>query len=234
MTVMPMKPDGSKDGRLTDKALNIQRHYMGSKGGSSFGEDVLQAHTSVISYSETKRRTKGEPVIIQRQIFFEGVVYQIEEELYSDSDHSSCISSDDSFTEDKHIQKRFKQINPLKSESNFGLSQTSNNLKNLGNKTSGGGIDTGRVTPIVEEIQTPTTPILGKKATLKKDKKKDSASKNEDKSPRNADKSPKNADKSPKNAQRRDSTIKKQVTIKESGKELTGLNRQETSKKSSE
>ena len=116
VTVMPMKPDGSKDGRITEKALNIQRHYMGSKGGSSFGEDVLQAHTSVISYTETKRRTKGEPVIIQRQIFFEGVVYQIEEELYSDSDHSSVISSDDDFEVDKNLQKRFKQINPLKSE----------------------------------------------------------------------------------------------------------------------
>jgi len=222
-----MKPDGSKDGRLTEKALNIQRHYMGSKGGSSFGEDVLQAHTSVISYTETKRRTKGEPVIIQRQIFFEGVVYQIEEELYSDSDHSSVISSDDEFQVDKHIQKRFKQINPLKSDSNFQLSQTGNNLKNLGKKTSGGALDTGRVSPIEEEILTPTTPILGKKSTFVKDKKKDSATASAPVS--------KDEDKSPRNAKRRDSTIKKQVTIKEDVKgSSTALNRQETSKKSSE
>ena len=67
---------------------------MASRDGSSFGDGV---HSSVISHSETKRRKRGEPVIIQRQIFFDGVVYQIEEELYSDPDNSSEYTSEDEF-----------------------------------------------------------------------------------------------------------------------------------------
>ena len=82
--------------------MNIQRHYMGSKGGSS-QEDNLGMMSSVISHSEKKRRNRGDPVIIQRQIFFEGVVYQIEEELYSDSDHSSVYTSEDEFEEDMDL-----------------------------------------------------------------------------------------------------------------------------------
>ena len=70
----------------------------------------------VISTHESKRRKRGEPVIIKRQIFFEGVVYQIEEELYSDSDHSSVYTSEDSFDENKNIVGRYTRANPIKSE----------------------------------------------------------------------------------------------------------------------
>ena len=80
---------------------------MGSKEGSS--HDGQFGHmSSVISHHETKRRKRGDPVIIKRQIFFEGVVYQIEEELYSDSDHSSRYTSEDEFEVDNNLQKRFK------------------------------------------------------------------------------------------------------------------------------
>ena len=54
----------------------------------------------MISTHETKKRKRGDPVLIQRTIFFEGMVYQIEEEMYSDSGHSSIYSSEDSFDSD--------------------------------------------------------------------------------------------------------------------------------------
>jgi hypothetical protein len=42
-------------------------------------------------------------------IFFEGIVYQIEEEVFSDSDHSSVYTSEDDFEVDKTIPKEFKK-----------------------------------------------------------------------------------------------------------------------------
>ena len=63
----------------------------------------MGVNSTVISSYEQKRRKRGDPVIIQRQIFFEGVVYQIEEELYSDSDHSSVYTSEDDWEIDKAI-----------------------------------------------------------------------------------------------------------------------------------
>ena len=59
---------------------------------------------------------RGEPVIIQRQIFFEGVVYEIEEELYSDADASSVYTSEDDFDVDRTLQTKFQMANPLNSE----------------------------------------------------------------------------------------------------------------------
>ena len=55
-------------------------------------------------------------MIVQKIIFFEGMVYQIEEEVYSDSDHSSVYTSEDDFEEDKTIQRKFKKNNPLLSD----------------------------------------------------------------------------------------------------------------------
>ena len=48
-------------------------------------------------------------MLVERVIFFEGQVYQIEEEIYSDSDHSSVYTSEDSFEEDDKLQSMFKQ-----------------------------------------------------------------------------------------------------------------------------
>ena len=53
-------------------------------------------------------------MIVERVIFFEGMVYQIEEEIYSDADHSSVYTSEDSFEEDNHLQGRFKQENAIR------------------------------------------------------------------------------------------------------------------------
>lgn len=59
---------------------------------------------SIMSQYETKKRRRGEPVTIHRQVFFEGRIYVIEEEVYSDSDHSSVYTSEDSFEECEDLQ----------------------------------------------------------------------------------------------------------------------------------
>ena len=50
-------------------------------------------------------------MIIERMIYFEGMVYKIEEEVYSDPDHSSVYTSEDSFESDTGIQGRFAKAN---------------------------------------------------------------------------------------------------------------------------
>jgi hypothetical protein len=93
---------------LKQKFMNLQ------SGHNTDTESQGQAHlTSVISTHETKRRQHGEPVIIQRQVFFQGAVYIINEELYSDSEHSSVYTSEDDFEVDKTLAKRYKENNPL-------------------------------------------------------------------------------------------------------------------------
>ena len=76
---------------------------------------VLQPQMSIMSQYETKKRKHGEPVTIHRQVFFEGMVYIIEEEVYSDSDHSSVYTSEDDFEEDSTLQWQFGNRNPLRS-----------------------------------------------------------------------------------------------------------------------
>ena len=78
----------------------------------------------MISHTEQKRRKRGEPVVIERHIFFEGCVYQIQEELYSDSDHSSVYTSEDDFTVEKNLPKRFKAKNPQVSDLVSSLQQS--------------------------------------------------------------------------------------------------------------
>ena len=89
---------------------------MNSRSGYST-DDGLQGHlTSVISSHETKKRRHGrqEPTIIQRHIFFQGLVYVIDEEVYSDPDCSSKYTSEDSFDEDDdQLRKKFKQQNQV-------------------------------------------------------------------------------------------------------------------------
>jgi len=48
-------------------------------------------------------RRRGEPEIIKRTVFFQGMVYIIEEEIYSDSDNSSVYTSEDDFDDDKYL-----------------------------------------------------------------------------------------------------------------------------------
>ena len=74
---------------------------------------------SIMSQYETKKRRHGDPVTIHRQVFFQGMVYIIEEEVYSDSDHSSVYTSEDDFQEDNSLQLQFGFKNPLKSNINL-------------------------------------------------------------------------------------------------------------------
>ena len=75
----------------------------------------MRPQMSIMSQFETKKRKHGEPVTIHRQVFFEGMVYIIEEEVYSDSDHSSVYTSEDDFEEDSTLQWQFGNRNPLRS-----------------------------------------------------------------------------------------------------------------------
>ena len=85
--------------------------------------------TSVISHSEKRRRQRGEATLIERTIFYQGMVYQIEEEVYSDPDHSSVYTSEDSFDEDKKLIGKYIKENPVgekpnKTDSRFDQTQS--------------------------------------------------------------------------------------------------------------
>lgn len=62
--------------------------------------------TSVINPPGGKR-VRGQPQVIQRTIFYQGAVYVIEEEMYSDSDNSSVYTSEDEFDDDPQIVGKF-------------------------------------------------------------------------------------------------------------------------------
>ena len=51
-------------------------------------------------------------MLVERVILFDGMVYKIEEEVYSDEDHSSVYTSEDSFEADDELQKEYGQFNP--------------------------------------------------------------------------------------------------------------------------
>ena len=51
--------------------------------------------------------------MIEREVFFKGMVFVIEEEIYSDSDKSSIYTSEDDFETNKFIGKRFLEQFPL-------------------------------------------------------------------------------------------------------------------------
>ena len=89
----------------------MQQKYLSSRAGSSSGGD-FGPQTSVISTHEHKRK-RGEAMLVERLVFFEGMVYQIEEEIYSESDHSSVYTSEDSFEEDDTLQRKYKKYSPL-------------------------------------------------------------------------------------------------------------------------
>ena len=52
-------------------------------------------------------------MIIEKMIYYEGMVYKIEEEVYSDPDHSSVYTSEDSFESDPGMQGLFAKNNPI-------------------------------------------------------------------------------------------------------------------------
>ena len=52
-------------------------------------------------------------MLVERVIFFDGMVYQIEEEVYSDEDHSSVYTSEDSFEADDELKKEYAQLTSI-------------------------------------------------------------------------------------------------------------------------
>ena len=52
-------------------------------------------------------------MLVERLVYFEGMVYKIEEEIYSETDHSSVYTSEDSFEEADYLQKKFSKASPL-------------------------------------------------------------------------------------------------------------------------
>jgi hypothetical protein len=66
----------------------------------------------VTSQAKVKRRVRGKPALIEREVFFKGMVYVIEEEVQSDSDNSSCYTSEDEYDVDKTLQKTFIKAYP--------------------------------------------------------------------------------------------------------------------------
>ena len=67
----------------------------------------------VTSQAKVKRRVRGKPALIEREVFFKGMVYVIEEEVQSDSDNSSVYTSEDEFDVDKNISKIFYKAFPF-------------------------------------------------------------------------------------------------------------------------
>lgn len=99
--------------------VNQLRNHFVSSRSHTMSEGELEHQASVISVTEHRRRKRGEATIVQKIIFFEGIVYQIEEEVYSDSDHSSVYTSEDDFETDKQMAKKYKNNNPLLSEADL-------------------------------------------------------------------------------------------------------------------
>ena len=79
---------------------NLSKHYAHNHGDETTTLDPVQALTSCLSVREIPARKRGEPMIIEKIIYYEGMVYKIEEEVYSDADHSSVYTSEDSFESD--------------------------------------------------------------------------------------------------------------------------------------
>jgi hypothetical protein len=62
---------------------------------------------------KVKRRVRGQPVLVEREVFFKGMVYIIEEEVYSDSDRSSIYTSEDEFEVSKDLNLEFANSFPI-------------------------------------------------------------------------------------------------------------------------
>jgi len=63
-----------------------------------------------------RRRNRGQPIKIEREVWFKGNVYVIEEEIYSESDKSSVYTSEDDYREDDEINLTYAQKFPLLSK----------------------------------------------------------------------------------------------------------------------
>ena len=75
----------------------------------------MTVKSSVIKY---RRRNRGQPIKIEREVWFKGNVYTIEEEIYSDSDKSSVYTSEDDYRQEDDIQNMFAERFPLLNKNN--------------------------------------------------------------------------------------------------------------------
>jgi hypothetical protein len=62
---------------------------------------------------KVRRRNRGQPIKVEREVWFKGNVYVIEEEIYSESDKSSVYTSEDSYHEDDEITTEWAKKFPL-------------------------------------------------------------------------------------------------------------------------
>jgi hypothetical protein len=104
---------GSNSSRRSGKGIDVKKVEL---GGEKIAIEALDPHIkSMVVYSEldddqetvhtstikVRRRIRGQPVLVEREVFFRGMVYIIEEEVYSDSDRSSVYTSEDEMTVEK-------------------------------------------------------------------------------------------------------------------------------------
>ena len=68
-------------------------------------------------------------MLIEKVVFFEGMVYQIQEEIFSDTDHSSVYTSEDSFSEDDDLQVKFKKQSQCASDNASSLKKSMSTSK---------------------------------------------------------------------------------------------------------
>jgi hypothetical protein len=99
----------TKDGNKVTQS-ELDPHEKSVMGGYSEFDDNETVRTSTL---KVKRRVRGQPVLVEREVFFKGMVYIIEEEVYSDSDRSSCYTSEDDFEKQKDLSKSFHHAFPL-------------------------------------------------------------------------------------------------------------------------
>ena len=78
-----------------------------------YSELTTDNDTMRTSTLKVKRRIRGQPVLVEREVFFKGMVYIIEEEVYSDSDRSSIYTSEDEFEVSKDVNHDFAHSFPI-------------------------------------------------------------------------------------------------------------------------
>ena len=122
-------------------------------------------------------------MLVERLVFFEGMVYQIEEEIYSESDHSSVYTSEDSFEEDDTLQKKYKKFSPLLSaydaeSNNLNATMTSIGFTVAGRKN----LDKieGYPAPETPDESTSRSDITAKQVNISDDASEDKSENNQD------------------------------------------------------
>lgn len=93
-----------KDSDFDEKVLEDLADPVKDKPENHSSSDALTVNTSAV---KVRRRVRGQPTMIEREVFFKGMVFLVEEVIYSDSDKSSIYTSEDDFETSKTIGKDF-------------------------------------------------------------------------------------------------------------------------------